>query len=656
MPVQDLDSFVLSSRLTTILNVFVDPTLISSKALADCSDALFSTIAAKPVLACSQSTYSQVVRVMSSLYVLGRNTSKGFHSSIQHYLFKFAEGCQSTMVEDQEATTAAFPNIRMAILLARDVSLSASTVDIPLSEVEQNALTAASTVTAVSSLQLSNSAKSRLTALQFPGNPTAETSSAAALTVQVESLADANTQYELQLDFTNIYPVSYSEIIPHTLPVLFCEEAAAAYSVSKRCPGGFNITATCPGGRGFLNMTCRGEQHVPLCTILTEAGFVESSQCSVSSYSSTRTICHCRNISFSGTARRLATSPESQTFGTSRGVSITEFEPLWIPAEISLQESFTVVIVLGIALGVFLLFFAFVYWSNRRFAKVALAVKVREIGGNDEEANGVKFNRRSIAAFFDSIFDIRSKGMSTIRQRLLSQHFWFSFVLPSTLKPVEKVSRRAIGMSRFFCIIASTSAAVGILFPDNGFCESIASEASCIDAQNLLGTKSICKWNSKFEYCQFSDSPIDGFVIMQLLVISVIATTIFNKFFELFFRYSVFMTKYALPPLRSQALHIDLVDAITEEDMDEFIQHSTERSLLLLACRLCKQTATIDAVLPNEEVLQVMEPVERELHHRRQNHASLLGAEDVRYAEIWKLYINQIDGFGACLVLSRCFE
>jgi hypothetical protein len=551
MEFQTVDSFVVTSRATTIANIFVDPNLVTVAALNNCSEVLMSTVAQHAAIACEDSVSTAVIAAYAAFFSsTALELETNLRDQLTSSLIAFSQGCQSGFVLGSSPIGLISGDVRLLSSVAHPDALS---LNPPLTDLESVVAIDDELIQfAVNSS--SSFARSALgvTLIKTTNYLMDADTISAGVNFQLNSFQHVFLpNMSMTLVLPNIYPQTDVEIGLSTLPIIFCNASDHAYYVNVSCPNGEVVRATCPGGRGTLNITCPGRYSTNQCLIRSADGSSPPFRCSVQTATLNDTTCLCYTTGEGQLSRRLNRrsltwsseySTSVMSVYTTRTVTTIQIpEPVWSAAPlVNIHNDFGVYHCYGLLIGMIIL--GFVPWRLLNFHSKSKTVPVQSNSDPYISADSLEY-------IFDNLLipmELRPVSSDIIgwghvlfewAALLFREHPWANLVFrapvvdgkeeaPSSMNGFKGSIRMVAHL--FSCILLLT-----FILPNRNECNNLSSASDC----NGLKAHSFdlghwCEWNSYYEECYPRDPSFSIESLFKIIVVVSAGGLIISKVIE----------------------------------------------------------------------------------------------------------------------------
>jgi hypothetical protein len=617
---QDVTPDVVRNRALTIRDVMVDVNQISTGALYNCTAALLATVNDFPEYACKGGTFVLVSSALSNIVEKGSSLPTDLLDGVTAAMTALTAGCQTDLGVGEAPLTVTTGNMKLVTQLVDKDALMGASISAPRSDFDAFNNVPGPTI-AIDNFSLSSSDSLGITIIQFTNNPKKVPTNSSKISVKgtkySASPSDSNRLAGLRhgraltaasthgvgitLVLQNNAPIHYSDVQESIVTVRCFEYKPAEYYRNITCPSGKVLNLTCPAyAKGVYNITCPAEKDTPQCTTFDGERYSANPHCRVVAYTPYNTSCYCVDDTNTG-RRRLAGDSGVVEYSSTLVVVATHVGTTFVsaPSLRDVQKNKAILGVLSAFIGLFFVgIIGFAWWDRKDDQEER---KVREKKHNTKR----RWKTRTVYQFFDSIFPnaLRADTWMTLYwNQLLSEHFLIRLFTSTDENRLARTTKWAIAMGKVVAYLFVSSVMAGLLYPDDGYCETFTTEDSCVAAKTAGGFFDACKWRADNESCEFQPPNTDFLTSTILTLVASMLAVPFDKTIE----YNIMLVAQFLHyrGLQKRTLPVDGPqegDSALLKRFDEFALAQTHRSTLFRAARLEKARLVMDFTLPEEE-------------------------------------------------------
>jgi hypothetical protein len=302
--IQDVTIDVVLSRATSIADIILYTTELTSYALSNCTSALVQTIDSYPEISGSSSTASLCLTALSRVVEKKSNfITQSLIDDVSNSMLSLSYGIQSNLAIGEDVYVLNEPNVRLGTSLV-DVSVMSSTLfSTPLTLAEEFDLEIPTLIT-FPNYTSRTSTSVAVSLFKFNNNPMNLLSDSIIVGLQLNDYTiDESTRrlstgdsfiLETQVVLLNNYPIDYYKENYMNGSVV-CDRLGS-YLKYITCPSGFVMEFDCTDPYSYertYDYYCPYVTSIPKCTIFDGNSFIVDSNCEVIDYNSSLTICDC---------------------------------------------------------------------------------------------------------------------------------------------------------------------------------------------------------------------------------------------------------------------------------------------------------------------------------------------------------------------------
>ena len=499
------------SRAVTTASILYDITLVSPKALSDCTIALTTTLLSYPKLAGLDSTFSAVMNSLSSVISMRSSLSTDLFSNVNEALSSVAMGRQSNMAIGDESVVLS-DECRMKVAMTYAGTMNSTILTIPQTDLELFMGRHPNSATVYIFGESSDSVSISVTQYMMNAFPDANLSSS---TIKVQTyFYSTPSDNELTVILQNPVPIHY-KYIPAEKRNVQCSMATQPYQIRVNCTSGLVAHVPCPGNRtGNFIYTCPEMRGRPQCKMGDGMVLTASSKCRVVAFTSYNTTCKCRGSANVNNTRRLTGSivnPIVQEIGASLEIVTTEFIRNWESAADldSSTISKNYIIVSTVASLMFLCVVGF----------VGIIRNARVENKNNCDSSLEKMPIDHLQRILSRLLPIElSDKPAFIRfwEKSLELHPYLAMLSPENGKGNRRAKQWMLMTCEIVNMIFLNSILYYLVAGGGSVCSSYTTKEKCELPRNLDMTDSLCQWDASQNVCNYNP-PTSTFLAVLIL-------------------------------------------------------------------------------------------------------------------------------------------
>jgi hypothetical protein len=559
MAFQNVDETILRARALSAAQILIDPTIISSSGLRNCTLFLTSSISRHASLACNaQATAASLVSALSTVlrYANSRQVDQStwdkfsMVQEVQASLSSLSSGCQTQLSPGESQFEIVSDNVRLATVVV-DATIAVNyTMNVPVTSLQvkqnqsQGSIRFGQALAAISE-------EVGISLVQFTNNPLNTISNSTPVNLEVVSnvaenrkllthnfklneakdLTDLATVSSLPIRvlLTNPKPTVYGQLFASTSVVNCSVLSKTAYHFYHRCPDSSVVNVTCPAmQRGQYLIHCPSVEAVPRCASwdLNVQSFQADPLCTVVSYSSMYIACDCR-VPLINNRRALqftsASSIEAQ-FSSITEIVRDDLSVTYVPG-LPIEYAEETIVITSTVL-VFGCIFILALLSCAAFKRTEEEKKKKMLPkGHSSSATAIaiadvtpSLRIRTVRSFFRSLFPgPRSKitWRMYLWHSLVQERYVFSWL--DIEHPVMSVLGLLEVLAKMWICFLLATVLVYFFYRDDNTCQNIISYDECLYETTFLGTQNKCRWVPLSSSCTLAEHSENAPLVVILI-------------------------------------------------------------------------------------------------------------------------------------------
>lgn len=568
----DISVAVLVDRANLLSRTFRDMTTITNAAYISCSLMLLESILESPSVAASDMAILAVITALSDVLELGPKIPELIHTLLIESIKSINEYRQLTMFPGEIAVSIYSRNLRYltsVIYLGDLVNTKVWHVARSSLEIAVNSNTTMYSI--VHTMALNETVHNTInnvgiSSWEILKQTTYNAVNSSRLQLQTQIFDDESAsipEESLTIVLYNHEVVNYDKEEKFSGAInCFPRGSLLPYDINVKCGDHFE-TVICPGNISvFKRYNCSYAFDGPKCLIWDGAQFAVNTKCFVSHYDVYSTTCTCNGSAERRKLHEVSPNYRLYDYMSSKVVSTVELqiETYLITDVPDYNRNFVLIFITALAFIVTVLIgmFQFVPKSQWRYA-------VSAVESNPDFVNSILCAVELLHLRYES----GSSRISILLDIFLHKSEYWGF-MPNgiILSSIEMFRRWSITVGAILNVMYVHAVLAWLVYPDNGHCQQLLTEASCESNLSILQVYTHCEWRyDGHPYCMLRSPLSDIKAVFILLAMVAIISVALNDFWLI--AVEVIIARYSFYHKSSVAVCAD-----DSYDVREGVEHS----------------------------------------------------------------------------------